>query len=141
MSLGLVYFVFLPAMFTTPIAGKIAVRIGTRTAIWSGLTVAAIGLPLLILPNLTIVLAGMVLVGVGTFFAQAIGTGFVGRAAKSDRAAASGLYLASYYLGGLFGAAVLGQLFDRYGWSACVAGVAVALALAAVLAAKLKIAN
>ena len=141
MSLGLVYFVFLPAMFTTPIAGKIAVRIGTRTAIWSGLTVAAIGLPLLILPNLTIVLAGMVLVGVGTFFAQAIGTGFVGRAAKSDRAAASGLYLASYYLGGLFGAAVLGQLFDRYGWPACVAGVAVALALAAVLAAKLKITN
>jgi predicted MFS family arabinose efflux permease len=80
-------------------------------------------------------------VGVGTFFAQAIGTGFVGRAAKSDRAAASGLYLASYYLGGLFGAAVLGQLFDRYGWPACVAGVAVALVLAAVLAAKLKIAN
>jgi MFS transporter, YNFM family, putative membrane transport protein len=141
MSLGLVYFVFLPSMLTTPVAGRIAVRIGTRPAIWSGLAIAAIGLPLLILPNLAIVLAGMALVGVGTFFAQAIGTGFVGRAAKSDRAAASGLYLASYYLGGLAGAAVLGQLFDRYGWPACVAGVAVALALAAVLATRLKIAN
>ena len=83
----------------------------------------------------------MVLVGVGTFFAQAIGTGFVGRAATSDRAAASGFYLASYYLGGLTGAAVLGQLYDRYGWWACVTGVAAALALAAALAAKLKIKN
>lgn len=139
MSLGVVYLVFLPSMFTTPIAGKVANRIGTRTAIWAGLFIAAIGLALLLLPNLTGVLAGMVLVGVGTFFAQAIGTGFVGRAAMGDRAAASGLYLASYYLGGLTGAAVLGQVFDRYGWTACVAGVAISLLLAALLALKLKI--
>jgi hypothetical protein len=30
-------------------------------------------------------------------------------------------------------------LFDRYGWPACVTGVAVALALAAILSVKLKI--
>ena len=141
MSLGLVYFVFLPAMFTTPIAGQVALRIGTRPAIWGGLLAAAAGLPFLLLHNLSGVLAGMILVGVGTFFAQAIGTGFVGRAAMEDRAAASGLYLACYYLGGLSGAAVLGPVFDRYGWPACVAGVAVALALAGVLAIKLKISN
>jgi len=91
-------------------------------------------LPLVLLPALPAVLLGMVLVGVGTFFAQATATGFVGRAAMTDRAAASGLYLASYYLGGLAGALVLGQVFDRAGWPACVAGVGVALGLAAVLA-------
>jgi len=138
MSLGLVYFVFLPAMFTTPVAGQVALRIGTRPALWGGLLVAGAGLPLLLLPSLAGVLTGMVLIGVGTFFAQAIGTGFVGRAAMGDRAAASGLYLACYYLGGLSGAALLGQLFDRFGWPACVAGIAVALALAAILAKKLK---
>lgn len=139
MSLGLVYLVFLPSMLTTPIAGHIAHRFGTRPALWGGLALAAAGLPLLLLPNLNAVLAGMVLIGVGTFFAQAIGTGFVGQAAMGDRAAASGLYLASYYLGGMVGAALLGQIFDRYGWGACVAGVAISLALAAILAAKLKI--
>ena len=81
----------------------------------------------------------MVLVGVGTFFAQAVATGFVGRAAAFDRAAASGLYLASYYLGGLAGAAVLGQLFDRWGWQACVLGIGVALLLGAVLATRLSL--
>lgn len=139
MSLGLVYFVFLPSMFTTPVAGRVAVRFGTQRALWGGLLVAGAGLPLLLLPDLVAVLAGMVLVGVGTFFAQAIGTGFVGRAATSDRAAASGLYLASYYLGGLVGAAVLGQVFDRYGWPACVAGIGLALGLAALVAARLKV--
>ena len=82
--------------------------------------------------------AGLVLVGVGTFFAQATATGFVGRAAKTDRASASGLYLASYYLGGLAGATVVGQIFDRFGWPAAVGAVGVSLGLAAYLAALLR---
>lgn len=138
MSLGFVYFVFLPAMFSTPAAGRAALRFGVRPAMWGGLLLAGAGLPLLLLPSLIGVLAGMVLIGVGTFFAQAIGTGYVGRAATTDRAAASGLYLAAYYLGGLVGAAVLGQIFDRYGWGACVAVIALSLALAALLARRLK---
>jgi predicted MFS family arabinose efflux permease len=82
-------------------------------------------------------MGGMVLVGVGTFAAQAAATGFVGRAAKTDRAAASGLYLASYYLGGIAGAALLGLLFDQAGWTVCVTLVAAALVLAAMLASGL----
>ena len=66
----------------------------------------------------------MVLVGVGTFFAQAVATGFVSRAATGDRGAASGMYLSSYFAGGLVGTALLGQAFDRFGWAACVAGIA-----------------
>jgi hypothetical protein len=37
------------------------------------------------------------------------------------------MYLASYFLGGLIGSAVLGQAFDRFGWSACVTGIGLAL--------------
>ena len=141
MSLGLVYFVFLPSMFTTPLAGRVADMFGLRRTLWAGLAVAGAGLPLLLSTSLPAVLAGMILVGVGTFFAQAIGTGFVGRAAQSDRAAASGLYLASYYLGGLAGAAVLGQVFDHLGWPATVLGVGMALALAALLGLKMTLRN
>ncbi len=139
MSLGFIYFVFLPSMFTTPLAGRAVARFGLRGALWTGLAIAAAGLPLLLVPSLPVILAGMVLVGVGTFFAQAIGTGFVGRAAKTERAAASGLYLASYYMGGLCGAAVLGQVFDHFGWGVAVGAVGVALAVAAVLGIRLKL--
>jgi len=92
---------------------------------------------LMLLPSLVLVIAGMVLVGVGTFFAQAIATGHVGRIARDEKPAASGLYLSSYYCGGLAGAAVVGQLFDRFGWTAAIGGVFVALAGAAVLGLKL----
>jgi predicted MFS family arabinose efflux permease len=137
MQLGFVYFVFLPSIVTTLLAGWAVARFGTRPALWTGLALAAAGLPLLLLPRLDAVLLGMVLIGAGTFFAQAAATGFVSRAATADRGAASGLYLASYFAGGLVGTAVLGQAFDRIGWSACVAGIGAALGAAVILTFRL----
>jgi YNFM family putative membrane transporter len=138
MSLGLAYFVFLPAVLTTLTAGAAVARFGTRSSMWCSLAVAGAGLPLLLLGNVSAVLAGMVLIGVGTFFAQAVATGFVSRAAASDRASASGIYLACYFLGGMVGTAILGPIFDQFGWPACVVGIALALAAAAALAISLK---
>ena len=130
--------VFLPSIITTPLAGHAVKKLGTQATIWGGLAVAGIGLPLLALPRLAAVLTGMVLVGAGTFFAQAAATGFVSRAATTDRGSASGIYLASYFLGGLAGSAILGVVFDQLGWPACVAGIGVALAVAAALALRLE---
>jgi len=138
MMLGFVYLVFLPSILTTPLAGGVARRLGTRPTFWLSLTVAAAGLPLLLLPNFAALLLGLALVGVGTFFAQATATGFVGRTATSDRAAASGIYLACYFLGGIVGSLVLGQVFDRFGWPACVAGIGAVLLVAGLLATRLK---
>ncbi len=140
MAVGFVYFVFLPSIVTTPLAGRAVERFGTRPTFWGALSLAGAGLPLLLLPHLVAVIAGLMLVGVGTFFAQATATGFVGRAATTDRGSASGIYLACYFLGGIVGSIVLGQLFDRFGWAACIAGIGAALLLAALLAFRLKMA-
>lgn len=134
MAVGLAYFVFAPSIITTPLAGAVARRFGARTAMWIGLGLAFIGLPSLLGASLASVLIGMVLVAVGTFFAQAVATGFVAKAATADRGAASGLYLASYFLGGLAGSAVIGFLFDRFGWLAAVIGIGAALKLGSALA-------
>lgn len=139
MGIGVVYFVFAPSIVTTPLAGRFVEKLGACRAMCLGLGVAIAGLLPLLATNLAGVLIGMVMVGCGTFFAQATATGFVARAATADRGAASGLYLASYFLGGLAGSFVLGQVFDRFGWPATVAGVGVALAIAAVLAFSLRI--
>jgi predicted MFS family arabinose efflux permease len=137
MMLGVVYFVFLPSIVTTPLAGRVVARFGTRPTLWASFAVAAAGLPLLLSQSFAALLAGLALLAIGTFFAQATATGFVGRAATTDRGSASGLYLASYFLGGLAGSAVLGQAFDRIGWPASVAGIGLSLALAAALTARL----
>jgi predicted MFS family arabinose efflux permease len=139
MAIGIVYFVFLPSMLTTPLAGHAVARFGTRPTFFAAMAVAAIGLPLLLIPSLPPMLAGLALIGVGTFFAQATATGFVGRAATVDRGSASGIYLGCYFAGGIVGSIVLGQLFDHLGWTACVAGIGVALAVAASLGFRLRL--
>jgi predicted MFS family arabinose efflux permease len=83
------------------------------------------------------VLGGLTLIGVGTFFAQATATGFVGRHATVDPGSASGLYLASYFCGGLAGAAVVGMVYERWGWSTAVAVIGAVLLLAGALAGQL----
>ena len=138
MALGLVYFVFLPSMLTTPFAGAAVARIGARRSFVLSLGLSVAALPLLVIPSLPAILAGLAVVATGTFFAQATATGFVARAAKRDRAAASGLYLASYYLGGLAGAAAIGWIFEAAGWPSAVAAIGVSLLGAVLLAFLLK---
>ncbi|ESW67157.1 MFS transporter [Mesorhizobium sp. C277A] len=138
MALGLVYFVFLPSMLTTPLAGRVAAGLGPRVGIGATLALAILGLLLLLATSLPIVLAGMALVAVGTFLAQAIATGHVSRTVSRDRTAASGIYLASYYAGGLAGSFVLGQIYDRIGWTACVTVLVAVLACAVAVAGVLK---
>ncbi|MGE0725688.1 MAG: MFS transporter, partial [Alphaproteobacteria bacterium] len=133
MTLGIVYLVFLPSIVTTPLAGRAVRRFGTRPTLRWSLAAAIAGLPLLLVGWLPAALAGLVLVGVGTFFAQATATGHVGRIAAHHRGAASGLYLASYFLGGLAGTAVLGIAFDRLGWTAAVVAIGLALGAAVLL--------
>jgi predicted MFS family arabinose efflux permease len=138
MALGLVYLVFAPALLTTPLAGPAAARFGARRAAQGGLAVAGLGLPGLLSGSLPLTLAGMAAVGAGTFFAQAAATSHVSRAVATDRAAASGLYLAAYFYGGLAGAVALGWAFEAFGWTGCVAGVALALAAGAALAGAMR---
>lgn len=138
MALGFVYLVFLPSVVTTPLAGRVVARLGVRRAMWAGLAAAGLALPLLLTASLPVLLAGLVVVAIGTFLAQATATGFVSRAAPpGEGAAASGLYLAAYFAGGMAGSAALGWAYGMLGWPGCVLGIGLALAAAAVLARRL----
>ncbi len=119
-QLGLVYFVFLPAVFTTPMAGRAVRKRGTYMAFVMSMAIAVAGLIALLTSSLTVVIIGLSAVGVGTFCAQAVVSGQIGAVATADRATASGLYLTSYYFGGLIGAAVIGRVFTTSGWNTAV---------------------
>ncbi len=121
MYLGVVYLVFVPAIFTTPMAGSVVKRMGPRRTLQASMSVALVALALTLVSSLTLVLVALAVIGAATFFAQASATGFVSSRAKSDQAAANGLYLTSYYLGGLAGALLLGQVHTQLGWEGTVA--------------------
>lgn len=138
MLLGFVYAVFLPSMLTTPLAGHVSGKLGPARGVGVTLALAVGGLLLLLTANLPLVLLGLAVIAVGTFLAQAIATGHVGRVASSGRAAASGIYLASYYAGGLAGSFVVGQVYDHFGWTASVAVLVTALSVAILVARRLR---
>ena len=102
----------------SPLAGRIVNRTGPGLGIALTLALAIVGLALSLPFNLLSVLVGLALVAIGTFLAQAMATGHVGRMAGADRAVASGIYLSSYYLGGAVGSYVTGRVFDGFGWEA-----------------------
>jgi len=135
MQLGFVYFVFVPSIIATPFAGLASSRLGARKVIIASLLVALAGLPAALVPDLNFILAALVLLAAGTFFAQAAATGYVSRSSGAARGVAGGIYLASYYSGGLIGSIVIGQVFDRLGWSAVVVTLGLALLAGCALAA------
>ena len=137
MALGLTYLVFLPSLLSTPLAGWFVNRLGARCSLRMSLAVAGLGLPLLLSHILSVVLCGMAMLAAGAFMAQAVAAGFAGRMARQDTSAASGLYLACYFFGGVNGSYVLGHAFETAGWFGCVSGVGLALVIAGLLSAKL----
>jgi predicted MFS family arabinose efflux permease len=134
MMLGLVYLVFIPSMITTPLAGQVARRFGPTRSMMLALGLAIVGVFALLSGDLVVALTGLAAVAVGTFLAQALATGLVGRRAIIDKAGASGIYLASYYAGGLTGSLVIGQVYDHAGWNATIGALALALTAATILA-------
>jgi YNFM family putative membrane transporter len=138
MQLGFVYFVFVPSIILTPLAGKVAHRFGARRTVIAALGIAALALPSLLSVKLELVLAGLAIVAAGTFFAQATATGFVSRRSGKARGSAGGIYLSSYYAGGLVGSIVLGRMFDALGWPATVTAIGAALLIGCVLALHLR---
>ncbi|WP_026620867.1 MFS transporter, YNFM family, putative membrane transport protein (plasmid) [Ensifer sp. WSM1721] len=138
MQLGLVYLVFLPSLFTTPLGGYISRRLGAGAGIVLTLLCAVLGLVALLSSSIAVVLAGLAMVAVGTFLAQALATSQVGHIAETEKATASGAYLASYYTGGLFGSLVIGQIYDRFGWTTSVLMLVALVVLAMLFAVALR---
>ncbi|HXS94930.1 MAG TPA: MFS transporter [Candidatus Limnocylindrales bacterium] len=120
-ALGLLFVVYLVGAVVTPIAGRSIDRVGHRFALAAAFAVGAAGIVLTLIPHLAIVMAGLALCCTGVFIGQSAASSYIGTVAEEARAAAVGLYVMFYYIGGSFGAELPGHLWSRGGWPACVA--------------------
>jgi predicted MFS family arabinose efflux permease len=120
-ALGLLFVVYLIGAVVTPTAGKWIDRRGHRFALVTAFCGGAAGVILTLIHSLPVVLLGLALCCTGVFIANSSGSSYVGSAAQEDRAAAVGLYVTFYYLGGSAGSAVPGRFWSGGGWPACVA--------------------
>ncbi len=133
-ALGLLFVVYLVGAVITPAAGKWIDRLGHRIMFASAISVSAAGMALTLVPSLLAVVAGLALCCSGVFVAQSATSSYIGTVADEARAAAVGLYVTAYYVGGSFGAAVPGLLWAHGGWTACVALIVAVQVLTVALA-------
>ncbi len=120
-QLGTVFVVYLLAAVATPVAGRLALRVGrARTVVLGGGVVAA-GLLLTLAPSLPAIIGGMGLVAAGIFIEQVLSIGYVALAARQARSTAVGLYVTCYYVGGSLGGVLPAWIWTHLGWPGCVA--------------------
>jgi len=130
-----VFVVYLVGAVATPIAGRFIDRVGPRSVILGALAIGAVGALLTLPHSLATVIAGLAITCSGIFICQAAATSYL-RVASSPglRALASGAYVTVYYLGGSVGGVVPGLVWERAGWTGCVALVVASQLVAATLA-------
>lgn len=121
-QLSALFMVYLVGLVITPLGGVWISRVGSRAALIASVLAGVLGILLTLIPNLLVILLGLVMCSSGVFVCQSASTTYIHRAAQSGgRASAAGLYVMFYYGGGSV-AGVLPGLLWRYGqWKACVA--------------------
>jgi YNFM family putative membrane transporter len=134
-ALGLLFVVYLVGAVAAPVAGRWVDLKGHRFVLMVAFTGGVAGILLTLLPSLPLIMTGLALCCTGVFVAQSASTSYVGVVAREARAAAVGLYVMFYYIGGSVGAAVPGRFWSRGGWPACVALIASLQILIIILAA------
>jgi YNFM family putative membrane transporter len=128
-----VYLVYAAGVVVSPVAGRLSTRVPPRRLIAIGLAVEAAGMVLTLSRPLAAIVAGLVVLVLGTFTAQAIAPAFVNVTARQAKGGANALYLTFYYVGGTLGSVVPGVAWQAAGWKGVVAtcGAALVVALAA----------
>ena len=115
-ALGNVFIIYLAGVIATPLATRLALRIGRR---WTHMIAAALGsagLLMSLLPGLGFILAGLSMAVAGFFAEQVLSLGHIGASARRARSTAVGLYVTSYYAGGALGSVVPAGLWRAFGW-------------------------
>jgi predicted MFS family arabinose efflux permease len=119
-----VFAVFLLGIPAMPTTGPAIRRFGRPRVITAAVVLKALGLACTLVATLPMITVGLALFSLGTFISQPTAIGFAGIASPHSRSVAVGLYVSAYYLGGTLGGVAPAWLWDRYGWTSCVALVA-----------------
>jgi predicted MFS family arabinose efflux permease len=134
-ALGSLFIVYLAGAAATPIAGRWIDRVGHRLTITVAFGGGVVGILFTLIASPPAILTGLALCSSGVFIAQSASTSYIGTVTHEARAAAVGLYVLFYYVGGSFGAAIPGQFWNSGGWPACVALIAAVQVTTILLAA------
>ena len=130
--LSWVFLLYLTGTFSSTWMGQLSDQYGRRGMLYAGLGTQLAGAAITLAAPLAFKVLGVAVFTFGFFGAHSIASGWVGERAKTDKGAASSLYLFAYYMGSSVAGTAGGTVWSRYGWGGVVAFV-IAVLLAALL--------
>jgi YNFM family putative membrane transporter len=132
-----VYLVYVAGVFTSLASGRLSRRVGRRTFMAIGLSIAGAGVLGTLAQSLPAILVSLVVVCIGMFTVQSTAPAFVNASAEGAKGAAGALYVTFYYVGASLGSALPGYAWQARGWpgvaASCLAALLVGLLADAVL--------
>lgn len=135
---GLIYCGYVMGVVTALSAVRVRDSLGSEQRVFkAGLLVYLGALLLLLVPNVPVVFAAMFLFCGAMFLVHATATGWLNRLSEQHKGTVNGLYVASYYGGGMLGSLLPGYLYQAWGWSAFIALLALAVVGALLLSIRL----
>jgi YNFM family putative membrane transporter len=125
-TLSYLFVVYLVGLVATPAAGVLLPRIGLRAGMVAANLLSLAGVATTLVHQLPVVVLGLAFMCTGVFISQACATSYLREATPSGgRAAAIGLYVCCYYIGGTMGGVLPSYAWKLGGWPACVLFVAI----------------
>ncbi|MGH3320547.1 MAG: MFS transporter [Streptosporangiaceae bacterium] len=136
-AVAMVFLLYLCGTVSANWMGRRTDRHTRRSVLLLGLIVMLAGVVASVVESLPVVLLATAVLTFGFFGAHAVASGWVNAQATSRRAQASALYLLFYYIGSSVIGFVAGLFLGGYGWYGLAGMLAVLVAAATVLAARL----
>lgn len=130
-----IFLAYLAGTLSSPRAGVFASRIGRKPVVIGGNVVMMSGAALTLVPQLWVIVLGMVLLTAGFFAAHAVAAGWAGSSAVAGRSQSTSLYNLGYYAGSSLFGYLGGTFLASAGWGGTVGMVLVLTAVATLLVA------
>jgi len=128
---GLMYSGYLMGVVTALLAVRIKSVFGSeKRVVLVGLSIYACALLMMLSSRIPVVFVAMFLFCGAMFLVHATATGWLNRLSTRHKGVVNGLYVASYYGGGMLGSWLPGYAYQAWGWSSLVAILAVAIGVA-----------
>jgi MFS family permease len=119
-AIGSIFLTYLAGVITTPLIGRAVKLVGRRRMVLGALGLWTVGVLLTLLPNLVLIIAGLMISAAFAFCCQGASTSYVALTAQRARSSAVGLYVTAYYLGGSVGGVIASLAWTLAGWPGCV---------------------
>ena len=133
-QVGLIFSVYGVGIFSSPVMGHIAGRMGRRKVLWMAFALVITGVLLSFAGPEWAIMLSTILLTFGFFGGHSIVSSWVGRRAHGAKAQAASLYLFFYYLGSAVLGSSGGYFYSGWGWDG-VAGLLIFLAASGLLIA------